>query len=288
MTVNELPAMSTTVHTLSLGELPQEANRPCVNNPETRREWLAYWNDTAKSSFGSHWFGGIKNLKEAATILEQGWPEGAARIRDLSAKVQAPEAKSIRRRITWGDQGDEVCRDRLNGGQLETCWRGTRRQTSIGPTMVTVNVNWGGLCNATAEELFWQGAAACALVDSLEESGYRVRVIANNCSSLEDGMMLLRCVVKDFQEPMQLDAMAAILAHAGIYRTFGFMAKEQSRLKVDTGHGSTRSITQALMEALNDGSEQTLILDKAYSREAAIVALKKVVSTLNGEQGTSY
>jgi hypothetical protein len=39
---------------------------------------------------------------------------------------------------------------------------------------------------------------------------------------------------------------------------------------------------------LNDGSDQTLILDKAYSREAAIVALKKVVSTLNGEQGTSF
>ncbi len=224
-------------------------------------------------------------MKEAVAILERGWPEGAERIRELSTQVHAPDAKSIRRKTTWGDQGDEIDKDRLNGGQLETCWRGTRRQTSIGPTMVTVNVNWGGLCKATAEQLFWQGASACALVDALEECGYRVRVIANNWSSFDEGRLLLRWVVKDFQEPMQLDAMAAVLAHAGIYRTFGFMAKEQSRLRVDGGHGSSRGITRELMEALTDGSEQSLILDKAYSREAAILALRKVVSSLNGEQG---
>jgi VanZ family protein len=73
---------------------------------------------------------------------------------------------------------------------------------------------------------------------------------------------------------------AAVLAHAGIYRTFGFMAKEQSRLRVDSGHGSTRAITSQLLEAMNDGSEQSLIPGKAYSREA-VLALRKVVDSLN-------
>lgn len=153
--------------------------------------------------------------------------------------------------------------------------------------MVTVNVNWGGLVSVSADQLFWQGAAACALADSLEESGYRVRIIAHNWSRVvkrADLRMLVRVVVKDFDEPMRLDAMAAVLAHAGIYRTFGFMAKQQSRLPVDSGHGSTCAITPQLLEALNDGSEQSLILDKAYSREAAVLALRKVVSALNGEQ----
>jgi hypothetical protein len=54
---------------------------------------------------------------------------------------------------------------------------------------------------------------------------------------------------------------------------------------VNTGHGRTAAITQALMDAIKDGSEQSLILDKAYSHEAAVVALRKVVGSLNGAQG---
>lgn len=287
MTVTELPSMKTTVHTLSLSELAQERNRPCLTNPQTRREWLGIWSDTARSSFGSDWFGGIRNLDEAAAILEEGWPAGAARVQELSAEVQAPEAKSIRRKIAWRDDGDEICSDRVHSGQLETCWRGSRRVPSIGPTLVTLNVNWGGLVGVSSEELFWQGAAACTLADALEEAGYRARITANNWSRVvkrADLRMLIRVVVKDFDEPMRLDAMAAVLAHAGIYRTFGLMAKEQSRLPVDTGHGSTREITPELLDALNDGTEQSLILDKAYSREAAVLALCNVVGALNGEQ----
>jgi len=287
MKVNEVPALNTTAHTLSLSELAQERYRPCRTNPQTRREWMSIWKDTSRFKFGSAWFGGVRNLDEASAILEQGWPSGAARIRDLAAEIQAPEAKTVRRRIAWRDDGDEICDDRLRSGQLDACWRGSRREASAGPTLVTVNMNWGGLVHISAEELFWQGAAACALADSLEESGYRVRVIANNWSRVvkrEDLRMLLRVVVKDHGEPMRLDAMAAVLAHAGIYRTFGFMAKEQSRLPVDYGHGSTREITPQLLEALSDGSEQTLILDKAYSREAAVLALRNVIGTLNGEQ----
>ena len=287
MTVNELPSMNTTVHTLSLSELAEERNRPCRTNPKTRRVWMEVWKNTSRFKFGSAWFGGIRNLDEAAAIMEQGWPSGAARIRELAAEIHAPEAKAIRRKIAWRDDGDEICNDRLRSGQLDACWRGSRRQTSAGPTLVTVNVNWGGLVKVSAEELFWQGAAACALADSLEESGYRVRIIANNWSRVVkpgDLRMLVRVVVKDHGEPMRLDAMAAVLAHAGIYRIFGFMAKEQSRLTIDNGHGSTREITPQLLEALNDGSEQSLILDKAYSREAAVLALRNVVGALNGEQ----
>ena len=111
--------------------------------------------------------------------------------------------------------------------------------------------------------------------------------MANNWSQVvkdRDLRMLVRVVVKDFDEPVRLDAVAAVLAHAGVYRTFGFMAKQQSRLPVDTGHGSTRDITRELMEALDDGSEQSLILEKAYSREAAVVALRQVIGSLNGER----
>ena len=151
MTVNELPSMNTTVHTLSLSELAEERNRPCRTNPKTRRAWMEIWRDTNRFRLGgSAWFGGIRNLDEAAAILERGWPSGAARIRELAAEIHAPEAKVIRRKIAWRDDGDEICNDRLRSGQLDTCWRGSRRQTTAGPTLVTINVNWGGLVKVAA------------------------------------------------------------------------------------------------------------------------------------------
>jgi hypothetical protein len=89
---------------------------------------------------------------------------------------------------------------------------------------------WGGLVNVTAEQLAWQGDAACALLASLEDSGYRVRVVANNWSRVErhsGANSLLRVVIKNYSEPLQFDAMAAVLSHAGIYRTSGFVAKKR-------------------------------------------------------------
>lgn len=71
MTITELPSMNTAVHILSLSELPQERNRPCRTNPKTRREWMEIWKDTSRFEYGgSDWFGGIRNLDEAAAILE--------------------------------------------------------------------------------------------------------------------------------------------------------------------------------------------------------------------------
>ena len=172
MTVSELPSLNTTVHTVSLSELAEERHRPCHTNPATRREWLGIWRDATKSEFGTDWFGGIRNLDEAAALLEQGWPAGAARIQELAAEIEAPQATVIRRQIVWRDDGDEICHDPLRSGQLDSCWRGSRRVASVGPTLVALNVNWGGPKCVSADGLFWQGAAACALADSLEQSGY--------------------------------------------------------------------------------------------------------------------
>lgn len=106
MIVNELPLMNTTAHTLSLSELAQGRNRPCRTNPKTRHAWMKIWKETSRFKFGgSAWFGGIRNLDEATAILEQGWPSGAARIRELASEIHAPEAKAIRRKIAWRDDG---------------------------------------------------------------------------------------------------------------------------------------------------------------------------------------
>ena len=111
-----------TVYSLSLGELAEEPQRDCPPaNQAIRRAMLQH----AFSHFGSAWMGGLQSWKEAGAILENGWPGGAERLRTLTGKLAAqfPQAKAVRRRLTWAENGDEVCRDRLQSGQIDRCWR---------------------------------------------------------------------------------------------------------------------------------------------------------------------
>jgi hypothetical protein len=81
----------------------------------------------------------------------------------------------------------------------------------------------------TAEELFWQGAAAAVITDILEEAGYRVEVYANRVSERHGRRHCIRVKVKEADMPMRLDGVVAVLCHAGIFRTFGFLCSEGSR-----------------------------------------------------------
>jgi hypothetical protein len=240
---------------LELGGLAEEPKRDCpAANRVIRKKML----NQAFEHYGSEWMGGLHNWKEAAAVLEKGWPEGAERLRALTAKLSAqlPQAKSIRRKLTWADAGDEICRDRLQSGQLDSCWRTMRRSQFVGPQTVAIETTWGGHYGQTAEELFWQGAAAAVMTDILEEAGYRVEVYANRVSERRGHRHCIRVKVKEADMPLRLDGVAAVLCHAGIFRTFGFLCIEQAKFDVgDWGHGHGSELNRRDAEVLNDGTE---------------------------------
>jgi hypothetical protein len=244
-----------TAYSLSLGELAEEPTRDCPPpNQGIRRKMLA----TAFQHYGADWMGGLRGWKEAAALLQTGWPEGAERLRVLAQKLssQVLQAKSIRRKLTWADAGDEICRDRLQSGQLDSCWRTMRRSQFVGPQTVAIETTWGGHYGQTAEELFWQGAAAAVMTDILEEAGYRVEVYANRVSERRGRRHCIRVKVKEADMPMRLDGVAAVLCHAGIFRTFGFLCIEQAEFDVgDWGHGHGSELNRRDAEVLNGGTE---------------------------------
>jgi hypothetical protein len=248
-----------TVYSLSLGELAEEPRRDCPKpNRGIRKEMLA----TAFEHYGSQWMGGLNSWREATALLEKGWPEGAERLRALAGKLSAqlPQAKSIRRKLTWGDDGDEICRDRLQSGQIEQCWRTMRRLPFVAPQTVAIETTWGGHYGQTAEELFWQGAAAAVLTDTLEEAGYRVELYANRVSEQGGHRHSTRIKAKEADMPMRLDGVAAVLCHAGVFRTFGFLCIEQAEFDVgDWGHGHGRELNPRDAEILNGGIESVHI-----------------------------
>src|SRR5438128_6986606 len=244
-----------TVYRLDLGGLAEEPQRDCpAPNRVIRKKMLSQ----AFEHYGAEWMGGLRSWKEAAAVLQKGWPEGAERLRVLAQKLssQVPPAKSIRRRLTWADAGDEFCRDRLQSGQLDSCWRTMRRSLYVGPQTGAIETTWGGHYGQTAEELFWQGAAAAVMTDILEEAGYRVEVYANRVIERRGRPHCIRVKVKEADMPMRLDGVAAVLCHAGIFRTFGFLCIEQEEFDVgDWGHGHGSELNRRDAEVLNDGTE---------------------------------
>ena len=276
-----------TIYEMDAIELSRQLDKePPKVNQDTRQEWNEYLNKQFPQR--SDYVGGIGSKAEARAVLEKGWPEGAQRVKALADELAAtiPPAKSVRRRLRWSDDGDEVSRDRLNGGLVDSCWRTTKRDLATGPEVVTLETNWGGTARRSAEELFWQGAAAACLTDILEQAGYRVEVFANNYSVHPRGRTLLRIRVKEADAPVRIDTLAGVLCHAATFRVFGLAAKEQAPLYVDGGHGRTTEISRQQFEALeatlNQDGRGTVMIGAVYDEATARRAIEGEIGRLQG------
>lgn len=202
----------------------------------------------------------------------QGWPEGAALIREAIAKVEPPPAMDIRRKGVWADSGDALSTDRLQAGAYESAWRTTKKRLSFALQRVRIVVDIGSTCAAcgtvghnarylSASSLFWRGAAASALCDSLENAGYRVEIVTacafgNSALKYPDqtapstpamhrfeaddltmgwirngkyasptaNTSAIGVVVKDFDAPLDISTVAAGTASAAMYRRAMFLS----------------------------------------------------------------
>ncbi len=238
---------------------------------------------------GGAWYGGITSTAEATGLVRDGWREGAQRLGELgeSLKNLVPEAKSYRRRVRWSEEGDELHVERAVRGDWDLAWRSTRRTEVRGPAVVEIAVSWANSGSVDAQEAFWTGAAALVVTDLLETAGYTVRICAYKINQHGYGNIgIHKIVVKEAGEPLQLDYLASLLCHVGVYRTYGFRTVMDVPFRVESGLGMPVSIS-AVRETLNAfdaGPESgTIVLDSVYTRDGAVNAIKHVVSTLQPE-----
>lgn len=209
-------------------------------------------------------FSGVKRF------LLAGWPQGAELIREAIAQVEPPPAMDIRRKGVWADSGDALSTDRLQAGAYETAWRTTKKRLSFAMQRVRIVVDLGSTCSAcgtvghnarylSARSLFWRGAAAASLCESLEAAGYRVEIVATcgicnselehpsekiseamKCFAADDltlgwihngrwesktaNTSGIAVVVKDFDAPVDIATIAAGTASAAMYRRCMFLS----------------------------------------------------------------
>lgn len=269
----------------SISELAGIYDRP-LQSPQTG------WVTTVEAliaNCGRDFVGGLRTQQDARDILDRGWQSGSDRLQSIMREITPPTVKSRQRRVTWRDDGDELSIDRAMRGQWDSAWRTSRRVWTAGPTTVTLVAGWGGNCDKTPEQLFWRSAAAAALTDVLESAGYRVRLIAG-CSFVgAQGNALTLVDLKLETEPMRIDAIAGMLCHAGIFRSYGLRACLQMPFNIGGGHGQHDSNIESKYRTLaSDGGlpEDAIVIgtgSRHYGREDAIAEIERVINQLGVE-----
>lgn len=169
------------------------------------------------------WYG--PSFEHCLDIFESGkWIEGAERLNKLASGLALPKAKSVRRRRTRGDFGNELDIHRVYSGQLDRAWDKTvRDKTKTGTRQITIACSVANNVSVDAGAFFWRGAAALKLADSLEDAGYRVQIIAyEGCRGLdeyrEDDYYFSAIRLKPFESMLDKTALAASLCLAGFFR----------------------------------------------------------------------
>ncbi len=234
---------------------------------------------------------GFASYADAQRVLAEGDAALAQRAQELASKIRdrLPHPQNITRRPVWAAEGDELDRDRVYAGQLDTAWRRTRRERQNAPAVVRLLSAWGASSAYGPEELVWSGVALLAATDALEAAGYRVEAVAvavQDCNSGE--LNVLRCTVKQANETLRADRFASVAGHPASYRLFCLSALCTSPLTVRHGMGMPISVARVLPQLQAEGIEpaDTLVLDRALSEQAAIDAVVSLVTRLQEQRAT--
>jgi len=241
-----------------------------------------------------HFFG-VNSEPEAREVLAKGWPQGAAMVEALAARVQEtlPPPKSRRRVRKWREDGDELNIDRYRLG-YDTPWRSMHRKLKSACGLVEVICSWGESCGATVEQLQWSGAAALALTDLLEKADYSVELalVAAMGGYHTVGTSLVRVDLKRMGELVNLESLASVAVYPPAWRLYGLCAFQQSPF--GSGDDYNSHPHARAWQCHPDGmwdyrpNVMTLVLHESHNEQAAhanvLEALKCLESLVNPQE----
>ena len=273
---------------LDVHEVPELLDlKPPKKNALLRAQVEANWN--GERNWGmpkSFYLGRLKSLDSIKKLHEKGWKKGSEKAMELADGLMknVVQPVGIRRRIRWGDDGDEFDRERLMDGHFDSCWRSSRRQVAPATPIINIAVGWGGNANLSHEQLFWSGAAALALIRILENAGYQTSltaVCANDRNSSTEHIAIC-CRVKKAGEYLRSDAVASIICHAATFRTFLFAAYASAPFQQDSGLGHNCRVDKVIPACIDSGVIEApqVLLPDTYSRRSALGAIEGALQEL--------
>lgn len=232
---------------------------------------------------GTEWYGGLTKAA-AIKMMAGGWSEGVARVADLARDITPPEARTVRRKPRWADEGQDLSVDRALAGQWDSAWRDVSRVACRGLRSVSLFTMWGGHCGLTSDEIFWVGATALVLADVLESAGYAVSLTASNLvidGHYSHAINRTDIIVKRHEDPLVIDNVAAVMCHAGIFRSYGFAAMVRGTYNIGESYGYPRMPWEPShrerMAAAGEIPEDHLIIGGVHDRDSCIEEISRII-----------
>lgn len=230
--------------------------------------------------YGARTWHGTDSMAQTREFIDKGWADGLARVRKAFEALTIPALPSVRRAKVRADFGDEVDMQRVWSGDLSRAWGTTRRQSDPrrkAKQTVTVLCRVGQNCNVSAEQLFWQGAAALALVDALRKSGRSVKLIgyshSKNVSQDNRFDTLVELAVLEPGQQIDMEKVASVLCLAGFFRTEFFKAEYNLPAPPHSGLGRNDSEIPPCLKA---NSQDTIFLGGCYDKDSAQRQLNEI------------
>lgn len=243
---------------------------------------------------GGKWYGGLKSRKQAEDMLLDGWTEGRKRSEDMADSLagSVPAAESIRRRVQWGDDGESFCIDRGIAGEWDMAFATTPLVRTNGSRILTLVGPVGGSASRSPEELFWTGVQLVVLTALFEEAGYQCEVMGM-ISLHQNGVPNASFITaKRAGEPLRIDQLASVFAHAGVFRSFGFELICHAKTAIAYGHGNCEYALHTMQGRVDKLAkaglmpEGAIVIGEAYTKESAIANIRSVIDKVTGQAVT--
>lgn len=187
-----------------------------------------HWNDGDRH--GSHdqsggGFYGTQTWADAVTLATEGWPEGREQIvkgLDAAARYQQAALKAR----GWDVAGAYPDVPRFCSGAPDSMVDPGDQSIAARP-IIRILYSRNGDCSVSTEQITNRGCALLSHIDALEDRGYSVELNVCLSNKSEQQTHIVTFPVKRAGEPLEPDRMAFVLAHAALFRRFGFCLMEQ-------------------------------------------------------------
>jgi hypothetical protein len=217
-----------------------------------RCKWSAskkrYSRDDNCGGQGAKWAGGT--WAEVNQAAREGWKEGRTRMVAGLERANTLNKPAPRMGRTFDVAGAYPHIARAVAGD-PLCMVNLGDQTIAARPIVRLVIPRGASCVVKPHQMENYGIALLSHVDAMENEGYSVEITTTDTSKGYDDVLLdIRCIAKRAGEPLDLDRLAFILAHPGMFRRLGFTFVENYMSeRWAIGYGSPIRLTPEMLDA---------------------------------------
>jgi len=229
---------------------------------------------------------GCSSYSEVDKLTSEGWSVGLEKMEEVIGKLEMNRAMDIRRKKKWGASGSAVNIHKVYAGKCHKAWMKMKREVMIRVRKVTMYVDIGANCGSNSTELFWKGAAATILADSLEMAGYSVRIIAywrtlapfSKTKKYDYGREVEQYVIlKDYGATLDKTVLATATGLSGFFRKYFFQGLGLCPEKVNGWLGHHGYIYDFEKEY----DELVIKLDDIWNLNGAKRSIERTITKLN-------